>query len=514
MARSMTEIAGHISPTEAKFEFWRRRLGLVLAPVVFLAIWFLPVTELSEPAHRLLAIVGLVITLWVSEAIPLAVTALLGPALCVVLGVSSEREVFKSFGHPILFLFLGSFLLAEGMLRHGLNRRIAFLILGIGWVSKSPARILAAFGVVTGSVSMWISNTTAAAMMFPIAVAILTEMARRQSELSGREVKFTELKFGTGLMLAAAFAASIGGMATPVGTPPNLIGIGFLERSLGVKITFFQWMQIGLPLAAVLIAFLVFYLNRVCPARSELLGESATWIREQKARLGPLTRGEKNVLGAFSVTVLLWLLPGVVAAVAGVNAPSYQWLNQHLPEGVCALLGAILLFVLPVNWARNEFTLTWQEAKRIDWGTILLFGGGLALGEAMFSTGLAKWLGEGLAGAFQTHTTLGLIVLFSAITTILTETTSNTAVANMLVPVAISVAMAAGVSPVQPAIAVCFAASLAFMLPVSTPPNAVVYGSGCVPLTKMIRHGIVLDAVSMIAVVTTVYWLVPLVIRT
>jgi sodium-dependent dicarboxylate transporter 2/3/5 len=509
----MTESTPTISPAEARFEFWRRRLGGLLAPIVFLTLWFLPVTGLSEGAHRLLAVVGLVITLWVSEAIPLAVTALLGPALCVVLGVSSEREVFKSFGHPILFLFLGSFLLAEGMLRHGLNRRIAFLILGIDWVARSPARILAAFGVITGTLSMWISNTTAAAMMFPIVVAILTEMARRQSELSGREVKFTELKFGTGLMLAAAFAASIGGMATPVGTPPNLIGIGFIERSLGLKITFFQWMMIGVPLAVVLITVLVLYLNRVCPANADLLSESTVWIREQKARLGPLTRGEKNVLLAFAVTVTLWLLPGLVAATAGVNAPFYQWLNQHLPEGVCAVLGATLLFVLPVNGARNESTLTWSDAKRIDWGTILLFGGGLALGEAMFSTGLAKWVGEGLAGSLQTHTALGLIVLFTCIGTLLTETTSNTAAANMLVPVAISVAQAAGVSPLQPAIAVCFAASLAFMLPVSTPPNAVVYGSGCVPLTKMIRHGLVLDLISMVAVVATVYWLVPLVIR-
>lgn len=508
----MTESTGATSQAEARFDFWRRRLGSLLAPIIFLTLWFLPVPGLSEPAHRLLAILGLVITLWVSEAIPLAVTALLGPALCVVCGVGSEREIFKSFGHPILFLFLGSFLLAEGMLRHGLNRRIAFLILGIDWVARSPARMLAAFGVITGSLSMWISNTTAAAMMFPIAVAILTEMARRQSELSGREVKFTELKFGTGLMLAAAFAASIGGMATSVGTPPNLIGIGFIERSLGLKITFFQWMLMGLPLAVGLIAFLVFYLNRVCPASPELLGGSATWIREQKMRLGPLTRGEKNVLLAFAVTVTLWLLPGVVAAVAGSDAPFYQWLNQHLPEGVCAVLGAALLFMLPVNSSRNEFTLTWNDAKRIDWGTILLFGGGLALGEAMFSTGLAKWIGEGLAGAFQTHTVFGLIVLFTIIGTVLTETTSNTAAANMLVPVAIAVAQAAGVSPLQPAIAVCLAASLAFMLPVSTPPNAVVYGSGCVPLTQMIRHGLVMDLVSMVAVIATVYWLVPLVL--
>jgi solute carrier family 13 (sodium-dependent dicarboxylate transporter), member 2/3/5 len=508
----MTEPTGTISRAEARFEKWRRRTGLVVSPIFFLVLWFLPVSGLSEPAHRLLAVSGLVITLWVTEAIPLAVTALLGPALCVAVGVSTEREVFKSFGNPILFLFLGSFLLAEAMLHHGLNRRIAFLILGQSWVARSPARILAAFGIITGSLSMWISNTTAAAMMYPIAVAILTEMARRQSEVVGREVRFTELKFGAGLMLTAAFAASIGGMATPVGTPPNLIGIGFIERSLGLKITFFQWMMVGVPLAVVLVAFLVFYLSRTCPAGAGTLGESTAWIQEQKSRLGRLGRGERNVLLAFGATVLLWLLPGVVAVYAGVNAPFFKWLNTHLPEGVCALLGASLLFVLPVSWSRSEFTLTWREAKRIDWGTILLFGGGLALGDAMFSTGLAKWIGEGLAGALQTHTVLGLIALFAVVSTLLTETTSNTATANMIIPVAIAVSMAAGVPPLQPALAACLASSLAFMLPVSTPPNAVVYGSGCVPLTKMIRHGIVLDLVSIAGVIATVYWLVPLVL--
>lgn len=509
----MNEPAGRLSQAEEKFERWRRRSGFFLAPLVFATLWLLPVTDLSQEAHRLFAVFGLVITLWITEAIPLPVTALLGPALCVVCGVSTEREIFKGFGNPILFLFMGSFMLAEGMLHHGLNRRIAFQILGMGWVGKSPARILTAFGLITGLLSMWISNTTAAAMMFPIAVAILSEMARRQSEQTGREVKFTELKYGTGLMLTAAFAASIGGMATPVGTPPNLIGIGFIERSLGREITFFQWMTMGLPLAVVLIAVLVVYMNRMCPAEAGLLGQSAAWILDQKKRLGSLSRGERNVLLAFGVTVTLWLLPGVVALAAGVDAPLYRWLSRHLPEGVCALLGAVLLFVLPVNWQRGEFTLTWREAKRIDWGTVLLFGGGLAMGDAMFSTGLARWIGESLAGAMQTHTALGLIVLFTVVGVFLTETTSNTATANMAVPVAIAVAQAAGVSPLQPALAVCLAASLAFMLPVSTPPNAVVYGSGCVPLLKMVRHGFVLDLVSMVAIIAAVYWFVPVVMN-
>lgn len=496
---------------EERFERARRTAGLALAPTVFLVLWLLPTAGLSEAAHRLLAVFGLVIVLWMTEAIPLAMTALLGPSLAVVFGVMSEREMFRSFGNPILFLFLGSFLVAEAMLRHGLNRRIAFSLLGLRWVARSPARILAAFAAATAGLSMWISNTAATAMMFPIGLAILSEMARRKSEVQGGSFKPGDLKFGIGLMLATAFAASIGGMATPVGTPPNLIGIGFVERLLGKHITFFQWMGFGVVLAAVLTAALVVYLNWACRAEPGLLENVE--LRSQGSSLGRITRAEKNVLAAFALTVLLWVVPGALGMVLGTDSPSYQWLNRHVPEGVAALLGASLLFVLPVNWKQREFTLSWKDAQRIDWGTILLFGGGLALGEAMFTTGLAKWLGAGMAEALHVQTSLGMITLFAVAAVVLTETASNTAAANMLVPVAIAVSQAAGVDPLQPVIAVCLSASLAFMLPVSTPPNAIVFGSGCVPIMAMVRHGLVLDVISVGCVIGVVYWLVPLLIR-
>lgn len=343
-----------VSRGEERFEFWRKRAGLFLAPAVFAMLWFANFEGLEAPAHRLFAVFGLVITLWVTEAIPLPVTALLGPALCVVCGVTTEKEIFRSFGNPILFLFLGSFLLAEAMLRHGLNRRIAFTVLGVRWVARSPARVLTAFGVATALLSMWTSNTASAAMMFPIALAILSEAARSKSESTGREVSIARLNYSAGLMLMTAFAASIGGMATPVGTPPNLIGMGFIEDTLNREITFFQWMMFGVPLAILILAFLAFYLNRVCPAEPGLLRNSMDTVRQQKAQLGPLTRGEKNVLAAFLVTVLLWLLPGAAATVAGVKSPVYTWLNTHFPEGVCALLGASLLFLLPVDWKRSQ----------------------------------------------------------------------------------------------------------------------------------------------------------------
>ncbi|HKQ37271.1 MAG TPA: SLC13 family permease [Verrucomicrobiae bacterium] len=471
--------------SEERFEHWRKMTGLMAAPVVFVAVVWMPVAGLRPEAHRLLAVLGAVVVLWVTEAIPLAVTALLGPLLCVLLGIAPAKEVFRGFADPIIFLFLGSFLIAEAMLRHGLNRRIAFGIMR--QVGTSPTRLLAAFGVATGFVSLWVSNTATTAMMFPIALAILKE----------RQVAPA---FATALMLMTAFAASIGGLGTPVGTPPNLIGLGLIETSLKIKITFFQWMMFGFPLAAALIVFLCFHFRAAARAAVQPIEVQSS---------GPISPGERNVLIAFSLTVAMWIVPGIIALWRGANDPLFRWFNQHLPEAMAALLGGILLFLIPTNLRRGEFTLSWRDTANVDWGTILLFGGGLAMGDLMFSTGVAKWMGEGIAHSLHANTVLGLTMLFAAIATVVSETTSNVASAAMVVPVAIAVAQAAGVPPLQPALAACLASSLGFMLPVSTPPNAIVYGSGLVPVRQMIRHGLMLDVVGWAAVVMTVMWIVP-----
>jgi solute carrier family 13 (sodium-dependent dicarboxylate transporter), member 2/3/5 len=497
---------------EGSFDRWRARVGLVVAPLACLALWLAPAGALSPPAHRLRAILALVVTLWITEAVPLPVTALLGPALCVVAGVGAAREVFRSFGDPVIFVFLGSFLLADAMVLHGLNRRVAFGILGLSAIGERPGRLLAAFGAITALISMWVSNTATTAMMFPIALAILREIARLRAERSG-EAAQAPTRYAAGLMLIAAFASSVGGLATPVGTPPNLIGIGLIQRTLGVGIPFFQWMAFALPLTVALVAFLIVYLNATCPSEATSLAGSAAWIRSESSRLGRLRPAERNTLVAFLVTVGLWVLPGVAALIAGSDAPLSNWLSRHVPEAVAALLGAALLFVLPTDLKQLEFTLDWEAAKRIDWGTILLFGGGLALGELMFTTGLAKALGEGLARGLDVRTPLGLVVLFTFVAVLVSEATSNTASATMVVPLAIGVAQGAGVDPLPPAIAACLGASMGSALPVSTPPNAIVYGSGYVPLLTMARHGIVLDLVGGLLIVATVTWLVPLVLR-
>ena len=477
--------------SEERFEQWRRTIGLAAAPVVFAVLWMIPLAGVSVTAHRLAAVLSAAVVLWITEAIPLPVTAMLGPALCVLIGIAPAKEIFRGFADPIIFLFLGSFLIAEAMLRHGLNRRIAFGIMRR--VGTSPTRLLAAFGTATALISLWVSNTATTAMMFPIALAILKE-ARMPPP------------FATALMLMTAFAASVGGLGTPVGTPPNLIGLGLIETSLKIKITFFQWVLFGFPLAAILVAFLCLYF------RSS--GQTSTSDQTMHLEpVSPLSIGERNVLIAFCTTVILWIGPGIVALTRGANDPLFRWLNEHMPEAIVSLFGAILLFLLPTDLRRGQFTLSWRDAANIDWGTILLFGGGLALGELMFSTGLAKWLGEGIAQGLHADTTLGLTMLFAALGTIMSETTSNTASAAMVVPVAIAVSQAADVPPIQPALAACLGSSLGFMLPVSTPPNAIVYGSGLVPVRKMIRHGLVLDVVGWAAVVVVVMWIVPLVLR-
>ena len=513
MRPRMDGTEGTLSSAEQRFESLRRKLGLLLAPLVFITLWFLPIAGLTPPAHNQLAVMGLVMTLWMTEAIPLPATALLGPFLCVLVGIGPVSEVFKSFANPILFLYLGSFLVAEAMQRHGLNRRIAFRILSLPGVGESPTALMAAFGCVTAFISMWMSNTATTAMMLPIGLAILQEMARMESRRTGREVRHTDLPYGTGLMLMAAFASSIGGLATPVGTPPNLIGIAQIQKELGVKISFFQWMSFGVPLMLALLAFLVWHMNRTYPAAPGALAGGRSWIAAERSKLGAITIGETNVLLAFGITVTLWLTPGIAGLVQGMDAPVCRWFETHLPESMAALAGALLLFLLPVNPRKWEFTLTWQDATRIDWGTILLFGGGLALGQLMKDTGLANWIGKGLAGLSPTSSVFGLTVVFTLVGLLVSETTSNLASATMVVPIAIAVAQAAGVDPLQPALAACLGASMGFMLPISTPPNAIVYGSGCVPLPRMIRSGLALDVAGAIAVILVVTQLVPRVLR-
>lgn len=471
--------------------------------------------NLSPEAQALAPILILVIVLWVTEALPLAVTALLGAVACVVAGVAPAKEVFRPFADPLIFLFIGSFLLAEGIRQHGLDRRLAYGVLSVPWVGERPGRILTAVAFVSVLISAFISNTCTAAMMMAIVTGILTavEAAARQT---GRHPEPT---FATSLFLCVAFAASIGGLATPIGTAPNLIGLGFIREQVGVNVTFLGWCTIGVPIVAVMTTVAVQVLGRLFPAGIDRLDGVGSYVALERSLLGPWTVGQKSTAFAFALTVALWVLPGMLLIALGAGHPVCRWLAQRLPEGVAALSGAILLFLLPGDLRDGRRgrrrALEWREA-RIDWDIVLLYGGGMALGELCFSTGLAAAIGGSIHGWIPAGPWGGtvLVAVATIVAVITSEFTSNTASANMVVPVVIALARATGSDPLVAALAATFAASLGFMMPVSTPCNAIVYGSGRVPLRSMMASGAVIDVAGTLVVTAAMlmagwFWINP-----
>lgn len=509
-----------ISPLEQHFERWRKVAGVFLSPAAF-AITYALCDGLKPQGRTLSAILAGVGMLWICEVIPLPVTALLGAALCIILGVDSAKVVLSSFGDPIIFVFLGSFMIARAMSHHRLDRRIALYFLSIPAIGSTPAGMLAGLGIVTAFLSMWVSNTATTAMMLPIGIGMLQAVHRlrvQRGEATG-EMNARTWPFATAMMLMVAYAASIGGIGTPVGSPPNLIAIGLIRDATGTDIAFFQWMLLCVPLLLVMgaVLFFLLYLLHRDPSRkrSTVSGvDVLAYIQGARRELGPWTRGQVNTLICFGVAVTLWVLPGVLALPwlqkFGWAVKLDDWFSSHLPEAVVALLAAILLFVLPTNLREGEFTLSWHEGQKIDWGTILLFGGGLALGSLMFKTGVAEAMGKSLTGQIGATSLWTLTAVSIVLGIVLSEATSNTAAATMVIPVIIAISKSAGVDPLPPALGGCLGASYGFMLPVSTPPNAIAYGSGLVPLARMMRAGIIFDVIGFVIIFVGLRLLYPL----
>lgn len=480
----------------------RRLAGLLAGPAAALLIFLAPLPSLSPEAHRLAAILAWVVCYWVAEPIPLPVTALLGTAFCVVAGLGSVKSVFAGYAHPIIFLFIGSFFLAGAMTAHGLDRRLAVSVLSLAWVGARPPRILLAVGVVTALVSMWVSNTATAAMMLPVAQGLLATL--QASQPAGLE------RYRSGLLLILTYAATAGGAATIVGTPPNLVGAGLIAQETGVAIPFQTWLLFGVPLAVALLLASWTLLAVLHPASEPVVPGLDRYLGEHRAAMGPWTRGEINAAAAFGVALLLWIGPGLLGAFIGPASAPAAWLARHLPNELVALLAAGLLFVLPVDRKAGIMTLSWREAAEINWGTILLFGGGLAFGELMTKTGLSDAVGRGVVEWFGVSSLWSLTAAAIAAAVLLSELTSNTAAATMLVPLVIAIARSADLPPVPPALGACLGASLGFALPVSTPPNAMVYATGLVPLRHLIRAGVLLDVVGAALIWLTLRLICPL----
>jgi len=469
--------------------------------------------ELSYEAAALAWIVAGVVVLWVTEVIPLPVSALLAASACVVAGVAPAADVFSSFSKPLVFLFIGSFILAEAIRVHRLDRRLAFAVLGLPFVGERPVRIMLAVAIVSGVVSGFISNTATTAMM----VAIVVGMLEAVEEAGRRAGCSPDPGFATGLLLSVAFAASIGGLTTPIGTPPNVIGLAFIREQLGVQVSFFEWCLVGGPVALCLISLATLLLAVAFPAGVSRIAGMSRLVADERQKLGGWTTAQRSTAAAFAVTVSLWVIPGLLTLLLGAEHPAAAWFRRHIPEGVAAILGAMLLFVLPgdrVGQAARPRVLSWQQAAGIDWGIILLYGGGMALGSLAFQTGLAEAVGRSLTSWLPQDAGGWLLVAAAAVVAVFTrEFTSNTASANMVVPVAIALASASGGEPLTAAVAATLAASLGFMMPVSTPCNAIVYGTGRVPLRAMMKAGVLLDLAGAAVVTSVVVLLVPLVFR-
>ena len=467
----------------------RKKAGFLFGPLLFLSAYFAPILPQNPNAHKLLAVFFLIVVWWVTECIPIPATALLIPVLVTLLGITSITEALSPFANPIIMLFLGSFILARAMCVHSLDRKIAFSVLTLKSVRKNKIRILFAFGLISLFLSMWISNTATTAMMFPIALGVLGSLQEKNG--NGKETPF-----GIILLLTLAYSSSIGGIGTPIGSPPNLIAIGMLEKLAGYRIDFFQWMIIGFSILIPMYLALFFYMKfrmrkSSVPEKMPEIGS----LQENKP-VKKLTRPQKNVLTAFSITVFLWVFPGIISILFGKSHPVSLWFQQHVPEAGAALIGAVLLFLLPVDLSKGKFTLTLKQAMDIDWGTLLLFGGGLSLGLQMFETGLAEIMGGffiSLCG--QSGGSLLITFMAIAVSVFLTEVTSNTATANMFIPIIIAVSQAADVNPLFPVIGSAVGCSFAFMLPVATPPNAIIYGSGIIRLPQMLKTGFWLNLI-------------------
>jgi solute carrier family 13 (sodium-dependent dicarboxylate transporter), member 2/3/5 len=470
-----------------------RKVGLPLGPLVFLAMLLSPVpADLSVEGWRTAAIGVLMAIWWMTEAVPIPATALLPLVLFPVLGVDTIGGTAAPYAQPTIFLFMGGFMIALAMQRWNLHRRIALNI--IGTIGTKPSSIITGFMVASAFLSMWVSNTATTLMMLPIGMSVI-ELARRSG--TGAEAGDQSGNFAIALMLGIAYASSIGGVATLVGTPTNALMAGFLAETYGFQIDFVRWMMIGVPLTIIGLPIIHFVLTRLAyPLRVEALPGGREYMAEELARLGRVSEPEILVAGVFGLVATLWVLQPLLST----------WVPDLSDAGI-AIFGGLLLFLIPTDLRRGTFLLDWHHAERLPWGVLILFGGGLTLASAIQRTGLAAWIGGFLAAA-DGWPIIALIAIAVVLIIFLTELTSNTATTAAFLPIMAALAIAVGENPLLLAIPVTIAASCAFMLPVATPPNAIIYGSGMLTIPQMARAGFVLNVVFSVVITLLAYTLV------
>jgi solute carrier family 13 (sodium-dependent dicarboxylate transporter), member 2/3/5 len=479
-----------------------KTIGLLAGPVLGLAIYLWNPGGHPPEARRLLGILVVAICFWVTEAIPLPATALLASALAIITGVAPAKAVLAPYADPVIFLFIGSFLLAEAFGKYGLDLRIAGAMMRSRRFGHSPAGLVAGFGVASAGISTCLSNTATAAVMTPIAVGAV----RRAGEGLGAE-RAGPLGLGDpadGRLRRVG--RRHGHIDRHSAQPAHRRLPGTAGRSEGQL----HWLAFGVPVALVLLVLSIFWTRLAL--RSAMAGVTFTpSTGPTTPETAEATAGRRWTILALALAGLLWILPGIASALLGTNAGLTKELTRLLPESAVALLCASLLFVAPVNWREHRFALTWTEGRQVNWGIILLFGGGLSLGTLAEATGLARWAGEGVSHFTSTPAELLAVSVAAAI--LISEFASNTASVTLLVPLVIAAAQASGFDPVRPALGAGLAATCGFVFPVSTPPNAIVFGTGLVPLWRMIRVGILIDLSSFFVIWLGMLALTPLLPR-
>ncbi|EEG78563.1 SLC13 family permease [Dethiobacter alkaliphilus] len=480
----------------------RQRIGLFLGPLLFIIFLVMPTPEgMSVDAQRVLASTAWIATWWITEAIPIPVTSLLPIVLFPLTGAMAVGETTAPYANPNVFLFMGGFMIAVCMEKWNLHCRIALAI--INFIGTSPNRLILGFMAATGFLSMWISNTATTMMMLPIGLAVILQVATLVQEqgIEGIDVRKGKFNFGTCLMLCIGYSASIGGVATLIGTPPNIIFAGAAEEMFGVTIGFAQWMAYGMPISIIFMVLAWLYMTRVAyPTKLKEIPGGREVIRKEQAELGIISREEKMVGAVFLFVALAWISRSFV-------------LENYFPminDALIAILGAIITFLIPVNLKKGEFLNDWHTAVKVPWGILLLFGGGLAIAAGFTNSGLAEWIGMQLS-VLEGAQMIWIVLAVVALVIYLTEITSNTATTSMMMPIMAAMAAAMAIHPFALMITAATAASYAFMLPVATPPNAVIFGSGYITIPQMVKAGSWLNILGIAVITLFAYFWLPVI---
>src|SRR5680860_77704 len=470
-----------------------KKLGLFLGPLLFVILINLPFEMVSEKGDAVIAVAVWMVIWWITESVSISVTALLPLLLFPILNIMEIGAVGANYGSPIIFLFFGGFILALALEKVNLHKRIALNIIKI--TGTTPNKVVLGFMIATAALSMWISNTATAVVMLPIAMSVI-------GLLVNDEDGFTEgdKNFALSVMLGIAFAANAGGIATVIGTPPNSILIGLLENEYNMEISFVKWMVIGVPFSTILIGIIYLVLVKwMYPCYNLKFTASKDVIKNELEKLGPMSGKEKQVLVIFGITVFLWIFRTVINEIF----PELQ-----LNDTIISMMAAVAMFAIPYNLKKGDFIINWKDTQKLAWGILILFGGGLALAEGMSVSGIVDVVSAAIADS-------EVSILFTAILLItmmlfLTELMSNVALTALLIPVVAGIAIGLGIPILYLLIPVTMASSCAFMLPMATPPNAIVFASGYIKVHQMARTGIVLNLISVVLLVLMFKFIVPM----